>query len=550
MSKSAQFSKTNPQEETKRYFLYARKSREEEEAQALSIPAQLEELKILARKENLRLADVLIEAKTAKEPGRLVFNDMLERIEAGEAQGILAWHPDRLARNAVDAGRIIHLLDRGKLVSLKFPAFWFQNDTQGLFMLNIAFGQSKLYSDNLSANVKRGLRQKVRRGEFPSLAPYGYLNDRANKTIVADRETAPIIGQAFELYAKGKYSYEDIANFLAQNGIKTRFGNPLKRDRAKYILVNPFYTGLFRYGGEIHEGIHEPLVSKKLFDRVQRVVERRGHSHPQEPHNFPFAGFIRCGECGMTISAEKHTKYYKGTDRTVTYVYYRCSKQSKTQKCFQSYVRQEKLLPQVNDIIQKVSLSKTEGQYFLKRIGEEEKEILSTNRGVAEELRTKISNLENKLDLLLDSYLDQIINRETYLEKQNQLMSEKKTLREKLVNLQQHQNQWLEPLREWVGVGREAAKIGEGKENLHAKRSFLRKVHSNLRLQNGRLWWSNTSSSQNPYLLLLRSSQSGRGREKGRAAPLCRPTSRNLAEEVGFEPTIPLRVNTLSRRAH
>ena len=137
MNQPAQFSTIKP-EEPKRYFLYARKSQEREERQQLSIPAQLDELRFFARKENIRLADILIEAKSAKEPGRPIFNKMLERIEAGEAGGILAWHPDRLARNAVDAGRIIHLLDNKKLLSLKFPAFWFENTPQGLFVLSIA----------------------------------------------------------------------------------------------------------------------------------------------------------------------------------------------------------------------------------------------------------------------------------------------------------------------------------------------------------------------------------------------------------------------------
>ena len=143
MNTSAQFSRTKPQE-PKAYFLYARKSTEGEERQQLSIPAQVDELKEFACKENIRLADILTEAKSAKELGRPVFNDMLARIETGEAEGILAWHPDRLARNAVDAGKIIHFLDTEKLLSLKFPSFWFENTPQGLFMINMAFGQ-RLY---------------------------------------------------------------------------------------------------------------------------------------------------------------------------------------------------------------------------------------------------------------------------------------------------------------------------------------------------------------------------------------------------------------------
>ena len=166
-----------------KYFLYARKSTDDEERQLLSIPAQIDELREFAVKEGLVIADVFIESKTAKVPGRVIFNQMLEKIEAGEAQGILAWHPDRLARNAVDAGKIVYLLDRNILTDLKSPTFWFQNTPQGLFMLSIAFGQSKYYVDSLSENTKRGLRQKVRRGECPGQAPLGYLNDRLNKKI-------------------------------------------------------------------------------------------------------------------------------------------------------------------------------------------------------------------------------------------------------------------------------------------------------------------------------------------------------------------------------
>ncbi|MCD6402505.1 recombinase family protein, partial [bacterium] len=141
-----------------KFFLYARKSTNEPDRQVLSIEAQITELKEFAKKENLEIVDIFIESQTAKEPGRSIFNETLSRIEKGEANGILAWHPDRLARNSVDGGRIIYLLDIGKIKELKFPTFWFEPTPQGKFMLNIAFGQSKYYLDNLSENTKRGLR--------------------------------------------------------------------------------------------------------------------------------------------------------------------------------------------------------------------------------------------------------------------------------------------------------------------------------------------------------------------------------------------------------
>jgi DNA invertase Pin-like site-specific DNA recombinase len=182
-----------------KYILYARKSTDVEDKQVLSIEAQLAELRTYAKNEGLQIIDELVEKKSAKTPGRPIFGSMLKRIEAGEASGIVAWHPDRLARNSIDGGQIVYLLDQTHLQSLKFPTFWFENTSQGKFMLSIAFGQSKYYVDNLSENTKRGLRQKVRRGEFPGLAPVGYINDIRTKSIIVDKRYAPIVLQGFEI---------------------------------------------------------------------------------------------------------------------------------------------------------------------------------------------------------------------------------------------------------------------------------------------------------------------------------------------------------------
>jgi DNA invertase Pin-like site-specific DNA recombinase len=229
-----------------KFFLYARKSTDVEDKQVRSIEDQIAELRAFAKQESLEIVDIFIEKQSAKIPGRPIFNEMLKRIERGDVNGILAWHPDRLARNSVDGGKIIYLLDCGHLQALKFPTSWFENTSQGKFMLNIAFGQSKYYIDNLSENTKRGLRQKVKRGEYPGFAPIGYLNDPRIKSVVVDKKKSTIIRKAFELYAENNSRLEDISNFLAQQGITTKSGKNLKRDRISFILSNPFYVGLFR----------------------------------------------------------------------------------------------------------------------------------------------------------------------------------------------------------------------------------------------------------------------------------------------------------------
>lgn len=133
-----------------------------------------------AKRENIEIFAEYVEKQSAKVSGCPIFNEMLDKIEK-LGGNILAWHPDRLARNSVDGGRVIYLLDTGKLASLKFPTFWCDSTSQGKSMLNMAFGQSKYYVNSLSENTKRGLRQKVRRGEYPSLAPVGYIKDSRTK---------------------------------------------------------------------------------------------------------------------------------------------------------------------------------------------------------------------------------------------------------------------------------------------------------------------------------------------------------------------------------
>ncbi len=245
-----------------KFFLYTRKSTDVEDKQVMSIDAQLVELRTFAREQGLEIVEEFIEKQSAKKLGRPIFGQMLEKIEHGEATSIVSWAPDRLARNSVDGGQIIHLLDTGVLASLKFPTFWCDNTSQGKFMLSMAFGQSKYYVDSLAENTKRGLRQKVRLGHCPSKAPIGYINDVRTKTIVPDKKRAKVIKQAFELYTNGDQRLEDISDFFAQNHVTTRTGKRISKTRASFILSNPFYVGLFKYGGELHEGKYEPIITK------------------------------------------------------------------------------------------------------------------------------------------------------------------------------------------------------------------------------------------------------------------------------------------------
>ncbi|HWA87349.1 MAG TPA: recombinase family protein [Opitutus sp.] len=174
-----------------------------------------------------------------------------------------------------DGGRIIDLVDTGKIRSLRFPAFWFEPTPQGKFMLTMAFGQGKYYVDSMSENTKRGFREKIRIGEYPGIAPLGYLNDRRIKRIIPDPDRAPVIRQVFERYAAGSETLDTLRVFLATNGVTTKTGKLLTRDRITKMLKNPIYYGHFMWAGDVHAGKHEAIVSKVIFDRVQCILSQR-----------------------------------------------------------------------------------------------------------------------------------------------------------------------------------------------------------------------------------------------------------------------------------
>ena len=179
-------------------FLYARKSTDSEDRQVYSIDHQLAELRQLASKKGLEVVAEFTENRTAKEPGRPIFNEILARIKKREASGILAWSPDRLARNAVDGGQIIHLVDSGIITDLHFPTYMFEPNSAGKLMLAVMFGMSKYYTDSLSDGIKRAVRQRIQHGYWARPAPLGYQFDHNTRTVVVDPTRAQLIRQTFE----------------------------------------------------------------------------------------------------------------------------------------------------------------------------------------------------------------------------------------------------------------------------------------------------------------------------------------------------------------
>ena len=428
-----------------KYFLYARKSSEDDDRQVMSIEAQLFELREYACKDNLEILAEFQESRSAKTPGREVFEKMMEQVERSDGVGILSWHPDRLARNSVDGGKIIYAVDTRKIVSLRFPTFWFEPTPQGLFMLQVAFGQSKYYSDNLSENIKRGIRQKLRRGEWLNLAPFGYRNNANLRNIEPHPTNARIVRLAFEEYAKGTHTLVSLSQFLAELGIVSKNQTPLAKVSVKRMLSNRAYLGFIKHKDEWHHGNFAPLVSPPLFEAVQKILneKQRPRGRKRNKHDFPFTGLFRCGECASMISAQWTTNRH-GTK----YRYYRCSK--KRGRCSQSYVQEKNLAEQIQARLQTISLADRYTDWMLDKVTEWENEETSVSKSEMQNLVSKINAGQARLEKLVSAYLDEDIPKAIYLKKKDELMRACAALEQKKQDFDGGRNQWVEPLREWI----------------------------------------------------------------------------------------------------
>ncbi len=285
------------------YCLYARKSSEDDERQALSIDSQIKEMMAVAKRDGLDIAEIRRESHSAKDSGqRPVFKQLMADIRSGLFTGIVTWAPDRLSRNAGDLGSLVDMMDQGLLKEIRTPGQRFTNSPNEKFLLMILCSQAKLENDNRGINVKRGLKNKCELGVRPGVAPLGYLNERSldrNKgKIVIDPIRAPTIKQLFRFVAERGASGGTLLKWLnGEANFKTRGQKRITLSGVYRILNNPFYYGMFEYpkgGNNWYKGTHEPIIAKELFEEVRSMLAvapkmRWGSKE------FAFTKMLRCG---------------------------------------------------------------------------------------------------------------------------------------------------------------------------------------------------------------------------------------------------------------
>jgi site-specific DNA recombinase len=460
-----------------KYFIYCRKSSEDEDRQILSIDAQISELNAIAARDGVSIVATLTECRSAKEPGRPVFNDMLRRIEAGEANGILAWKLDRLARNFDDGGKIIGLLQRGVIREIRtFEKTYLPSDN--VLMIAVELGMANQYVRDLSTNIRRGIREKIRRGIYSSRAPIGYINEPRLRTIEPHPVFFPKMKRVMELFATGHYSLTAIQKQLADAGIVgVQSKKPLPLSSIGNFLRNPFYYGVFLHKGEMHQGVHIPMISKKTFDEIQVALVRIGKPqsrNKQGDKGFLFLNFATCGSCGHCITAERHTK--KSGRR---YHYYRCTHKNKKQHCDdRNFIREEKFTEEVKRNVSLVTIPDEWKEKFLAQIELWQNDEGHLRQQHVDRIKADLAGLKAKIDRLNTAFTEGGLELAEFKELKNPLIVQKAVQEQELAKAEKGEASRLEPLKNWVLEGNRAGKWVLENDWLEMK-SFLQKVGSN-----------------------------------------------------------------------
>jgi site-specific DNA recombinase len=453
-----------------KYILYARKSTDTEDRQVLSLESQVNELKRLAEAQGIEITEILTESMSAKAPGRPVFNSMMTKILAGEADGIICWKIDRLTRNPVDGGQIQWLLQKGNIQCITtFEKTYSPQDN--VLIMSIEQAMATQYIRDLSINVKRGNRAKLERGDWPNIAPYGYTNDRLKKTIKVVTKQANYVRRIFELYATGAYTLSEMVDLMYADGMRTPAGRKVYKSQIHKILNQKFYMGLMEFKGTVYQGKHHPIVSSKVFEQVQDVFHNRHHPK-KEKHFYSARGFLTCDVCDCAITAD--TK--KG------HQYYYCTNAKGVCTDERKYMRSEHVDKLLSGLFAELQIDEETidlaANAYWHRNQQDDTYVLKARESLLEELKS----IETKESTLVDGYTSQLIKKPLFESKVKELENERVVLKNQLKEIDQKcpvTKSTFEQIKNVFKQGNTASKeYMEARDD--AKRKLLEKLLSNV----------------------------------------------------------------------
>lgn len=438
---------------TKRYIMYCRKSSESDERQVQSLPDQIIHLTKLTQQLGIQLVgEPIQESRTAKIPGRPLFNQVIQMIEDGKANGIVLLNPSRLSRNTVDTGRVIYMMDQGKLLEVVTPMQTYKNAPDDKFMLNLLCSQAKLENDNKSVNVKEALRLKAERGVFPGKARPGYINNHWKPQGLRDISPHPVyfnlMRKLFELALTGNYSVENLVTEAAKLGIRSsKGGKPICKSWMHRLVRDPFYTGRFVYGGKIYKGQHPAILTDEEFNLLQDIVE--GRSKPrQQRHDFALTGIIKCGVCKYCITAEEKVKRYKN-GKTQLFQYYRCTQKGAI-KCRQPFTQVPILEGQFADELTQLELDSPFKEWAFETLELTKEKDSNANKDSFEALKMTLDGVNRRLDNLIalkispDNSDGSLLSDTEFADRKRGLMFEKEELSKQLAQKDPNNTEWAE----------------------------------------------------------------------------------------------------------
>ncbi len=444
--------------ENHRYAVYIRKSTEEEERQVLSLASQHD--KITERYSNLKIITELSESKSAFEPDkRPKFKELLELIDAGKVDGLIAWHPDRLSRNEVDASAITWRIRQGKIKDLKFASgFNFDNSPESMMMLQMTMSQSQYFSAKLSKDIKRGNERKRQDGQLTGKAPEGYLNHRTSlsgrgeASIIKDPERFPLIRKAFDLYLTGEYTVPEVLDILnnewGYRTIKRRKvgGGNLSRSALYNMFRNVRYAGLIPdpdNSDHLFKATYPAMITPEEYDHVQSLLGRKGLPRLAARQQFALKGFIRCGDCDCTITAQsKHRKLTNG--KINTHVYYHCT--GKRAGCTQKsvYIKESDLWLQLNQLLDSYELVPELYDWAMDAFRDFAEQEVAERNNVQQTQNNAITNTQTQLDKLLDMATRGLIDDDEYKTKNAVLKASLKQLQAEQADTTNRVKTWYE----------------------------------------------------------------------------------------------------------
>ena len=505
-----------------KYVLYARKSTDDPKRQVRSIPDQIDECQELAKRLGLKVVDILREEKSAKRPGlRPVFSQIIEDIKVGKYNGILAWNPDRLARNMLEAGMLIDLADSKIIKDFKFVTHIYSPDANGKMLLGMAFVLSKQYSDKLSQDVTRGVRKNFQEGRTPTFK-HGYTRDERG-TYQKDGERFTLIQEAWYMRAEGK-SLHDINDYLNQNGYFRLIKSTNRKQKMTFQKLSNIFADSFYYGliVQAKQNIFlpdvydfEPMISQDIYDKVQSLSLDRQVPYKSKLGTFyPLKQMVKCAYCqnNMVVGAS--------SGHLERYLYYRCDNREceRRTKGIKTSIRSKVIFNFVYEFL-KDGLNLTEKEYNeyydnLKTLGDNERQKkrfeIEHYEGLRRNFMKEVKRIGLALGKLVDNDTAYQINSEE-LEKTKLNQSQVEATIEKLKSELSDEEEDKLSLEEFLNLSKNAAKTVKAGDAI-VKDTICRELFLNFFIEDGKVA---SYRLKEPFATLLksRSFQLGRGAE-------------------------------------